>query len=555
MKNIKKIVKFAYPFFKKEKYKIIVFLSLAMLASLLMSLQPILFGQVIDNIVPSNEKKLYELLIGLACILFFENIFAYISGRLQVLIGTNIEVSLKKNVFSSLLKLPVETFNKIEKGQLINNIDNDVNTFSNLFTSRFMIIVDIASVLLMMIILLNINIVLTLLLVLNVPISVFIFSYFGKKINEKVQHLKNFSDKLLTYIQETFIAFPIMKIFNKENTFLKTYNSKNLELYDIAIKKSNLNYTARVFSQLTDNFLYFLVIIVGIYFVFKGQLSVGSLVAFSSYSVSLTATLLSLTRINAEIEEVVVSVDRINNIQNTLSNNTEAQFIQKESINTIMNIELQNISYSFDKQMIFSGIYCELKKNHLYYLQGKNGSGKTTLLNLISGIFFNYSGDIIINKDLDLRVINLMDFRNNLAYIPQKTDMFTGSIYDNLTMFDKEISKKVVIEKCKSVGLHNDIMQLPDEYETIYGSQGVLLSGGQMQKIGIVRALIKEHSVYLCDEIYSSLDNNSADLVRNLFFELSKKTIVICIDHNFEGQEQYKKIKLNDELCLFEMSH
>lgn len=555
MHNIKKIVEFAYPFFKKEKYNIVVFLLLAMIASLLTSVQPILFGLVIDNIVPGNEKKLFELLIGLACLLFFVNVFAYISSRLQVLIGTNIEVSLKKNVFSSLLKLPVETFNKIEKGQMINNIDNDVNTFSNLLTSRFMIIVDIVSVFVMMTILLNINVVLTLLLVISLPISVFIFSYFGKKINKEVQHLKDFSDKLLTYIQEIFIAFPIMKIFNKENTFLQTYHSKNLELYDVAIKKSNLNYTARIFSQLTDNFLYFLVIIVGVYFIFKGQLSVGSLVAFSSYSVSLTATLLSLTRINTEIEEVVVSVDRINDIQNILSNNNESTIIKKESINMIMNIELKNISYSFDNKTIFSSICCELKRNHLYYLQGKNGSGKTTLLNLISGIFFNYNGDIIINNDLDLRTINLIDFRNSLAYIPQKTDMFTGSIYDNLTMFDEKISKKIVIEKCKSVGLHNDIMHLPNKYETIYGSQGVLLSGGQMQKIGIVRAIIKEHSVYLCDEIYSSLDNDSANMVRNLFFELSKKAIVICIDHNFEGQEHYKKIKLNNELHLFEISH
>ncbi|WP_455682964.1 ATP-binding cassette domain-containing protein [Thomasclavelia sp.] len=121
-------------------------------------------------------------------------------------------------------------------------------------------------------------------------------------------------------------------------------------------------------------------------------------------------------------------------------------------------MELKNLSYSYDNKTIFSNICCELKSNHLYYLQGKNDSGKTTLLSLISGIFFNYSGDIIINKDLDLRMIDLTDFRNNLAYIPQKTDMFTGSIYDNLTMFDKEISKKIVIDKCKSVGLHDDIM-------------------------------------------------------------------------------------------------
>ncbi|WP_455682965.1 ABC transporter transmembrane domain-containing protein, partial [Thomasclavelia sp.] len=97
--------------------------------------------------------------------------------------------------------------------------------------------VDIVSVFVMMVILLSINVILTLLLVLSLLVSVFVFSYFGKKINKKVQHLKNFSDKLLTYIQETFIAFPIMKIFNKENIFLQTYCSKNLELYNVAIKK------------------------------------------------------------------------------------------------------------------------------------------------------------------------------------------------------------------------------------------------------------------------------------------------------------------------------
>ena len=109
--------------------------------------------------------------------------------------------------------------------------------------------------------------------------------------------------------------------------------------------------------------------------------------------------------------------------------------------------------------------------------------------------------------------------------------MFSGTILDNITLFNYDITKERVIKVCKTVGIHDDIMNLEMGYNTFYGAEGISLSGGQIQKIGIARVLLKNADVYLCDEIYASLDKESVQNIKNAILQLSKKHIVIVIDH------------------------
>ncbi|MEE0492680.1 ABC transporter ATP-binding protein [Faecalibacillus faecis] len=140
-----------------------------------------------------------------------------------------------------------------------------------------------------------------------------------------------------------------------------------------------------------------------------------------------------------------------------------------------------------------------------------------------------------------------------MGYISQRTEMFSGTILDNITLFNCDITKERVIKVCKTVGIHDDIMNLEMGYNTFYGAEGISLSGGQIQKIGIARALLKNADVYLCDEIYASLDKESVQNIKNVILQLSKKHIVIVIDHindNFLS-ENLVKIFVNDKLTLY----
>ena len=173
-------------------------------------------------------------------------------------------------------------------------------------------------------------------------------------------------------------------------------------------------------------------------------------------------------------------------------------------------------------------------------IYGRRRIGKSTLINILSGLYTNYTGDFNINKNYNFRNINQKEYREKIGYISQRTEMFSGTILDNITLFNCDITKERVIKVCKTVGIHDDIMNLEMGYNTFYGAEGISLSGGQIQKIGIARALLKNADVYLCD-------------IKNVILQLSKKHIVIVIDHindNFLS-ENLVKIFVNDKLTLY----
>ena len=325
MKKIKEIFRFAVPFIKKQKKYLILLMIVAFLSSLISAVEPNIFGCIIDESGKENIDNIKLLIILLIFILLGQSFFTYIANRLQLKIGTSIEIDLKKKVFSSILNMPVEKFNRLEKGQLMNNISDDINMFSNLFTTRLLIIIDILSFFVILTILLNINMNLTLILLINAPIAMVLFKYYGKKVNLSELQLKINSDKLSTFTQEVFAGFSIIKSNLREKVFTNEYHKKNTTLYETGT--------------------YIILIIVGIIYIKNGSLSIGELVAFSTYSTKLTSLILDLIKINTEIEEAVVSVERIKNIQSVLTQANEKISNGTCEKMSIDQINLINFSY------------------------------------------------------------------------------------------------------------------------------------------------------------------------------------------------------------------
>lgn len=211
--------------------------------------------------------------------------------------------------------------------------------------------------------------------------------------------------------------------------------------------------------------------------------------------------------------------------------------IKRKNIDFYNHIEFKNIYYSYDsKNIIFNNFNMVVKKNTFIGVVGKSGCGKSTFLDLISGLLFPDSGEILVDG-VELNSVNIDFWRQKIGYVPQNVYLFDSSIAENIAFSsDNDIDMNLVISAAKKANIDSFIVnELEDGYQTKVGEQGVRLSGGQRQRIGIARALYKNPELILMDEATSALDNETASIITQNLKELSFDKTVIIIAHRKEA--------------------
>ncbi|MDK2587349.1 ABC transporter ATP-binding protein [Romboutsia sedimentorum] len=514
--------------FNKIKLSIIF---ITMIASNILGLiNPLLFGKIINGIVNKSMDSIKINLLLMCLVLFISIILNYINNIMLIKFTTDLDVNMKVNVFNSILKIPYSDFLKIDKGKLINNIEDDSTVFSNLLSNNISVVINTISMVISFFIMLYISPILTLILVLTLPITAIIYMISGNKIKLKEIEYRNNHDSFLSFLNETIYGWKFLKLFNAEkercNIFKKTVNY----LYSIKINEFKI----QLWSGISINIVSFLAntlnILISVYLIFNGKLSLGMLTAFNSYAETFKSSSLSFTQLNSIIQETAVSLTRINEVLNYKKKSESKNSLCQNLDNSIQRIEIKDLSYStLDNIEILKNINLEFKKSNIYIIKGESGSGKTTLLNILGKFLDIYTGDILIN-DFYLRNIDRKSLRNRVNYITQDNFLFSLSIKENITLY-RDIPFESIENICKRLNIHDTIMSLPNEYETIINKNGNDLSGGEKQRLCIARSIVSKPDVYLFDEITSAIDKNNIEEILKIIEEISKDSIVLLTSH------------------------
>lgn len=516
-----------------REYKYFVVLSVVFMfgSMFLTTLQPLMFGLIIDKINEGDMSTISSLVLILAGILFSHILIQFFQGSLQIKIASKIELTMKQKVFRSILDLKMKSFEHVEKGKLMNHLEADIQTFSNMFTDKLSIFVDIFSILLISFLMFRIDYQLTLLLFATFPLTSLVFGLFGRKIKREEQLLKKKSDRYFTFIQECLNHFKLIKVAGAEQRQTSRYMDLNFMLYKIGIRKGKLNITGSALSQLVNYSAYIGIIFCGVIKIVAGSLTIGNLVAFNSYSSTLTNSLMRISHLNSELQEVLVSLQRLDEITNNLYKESEKP--SGAVVPRIDSLKMENLLFQYHHTLkpTVSNLNIHLQERGLYYITGPSGAGKSTLLNIIAGLYPDYEGDFFINQQ-NLSSFDLRTYRDRICYILQENQLFSMSIMENLTLLNLNVSDNEVFAICKQLNLHDFIIQLPDGYNTMIGAQGILLSEGQKQRICIARSILKKADIYLCDEISSALDYENQKLVEELLSEFSRAAMVIAVSHH-----------------------
>ncbi|MBU3087647.1 ABC transporter ATP-binding protein [Clostridium gasigenes] len=525
------IIKKYYMFFSKYKILFTILIISTILASVTQFMTPLYLGKIIDAIGEKSflnmKQYIFIVILFFIITMTFSVIETYISSYLQI----NIQTELEKYLFDKIVNSKIEVLDKLKGPEIINRLEEDTNIISSFYITKLSdYIIEIIKLAISIILIFIISIKLSIIALILVPFNFISTIILSKKL-KKIQRLTmTIKDKNRAYIQEIIYGYREVKSLVIENEVSIDFN-KNIDMMkNLSLKQTIFTTISNSVSSISSFSINLILVVYSGWLIINGNLTLGEFVAFNSYIAYFLSSIKTMWNIPIDIQLLEISDDRVSEI---IEYEIEELKLQADNndIRGAIRFEDVNFKYNNMNKLAINCLNIEIENNKLTALIGENGAGKTTILNLLTRFYCNYSGSIFIGEK-DIKEFNLKDFRKNITYIQQSTFLFNKSIKDNLKLGIDDISNEEIIIACKEVNIHNYIESLPNKYDTIIDNNGKILSGGQKQKLAIVRGLLRKTPIFLFDEINKGLDFESSRKLMSIIKCLSKRNTVVMISHN-----------------------
>ncbi|HHR8880891.1 TPA: ABC transporter transmembrane domain-containing protein [Streptococcus agalactiae] len=514
-------------FILSQKKKIIYLIIVILLGIIASMAIPYVFGKIIDLIVIKD----LQLVLRFILISLFLNIFQSLSSILEEWIGNILSVDCSNNIkeamFSKILDTRYEFLNSYGEGELVSRIENTgdkiVGFYIELFSSIVMILFSIIiSAYIMIRISLKLFIVAIILLPLTYGINYIFKSTIISKQRDYIANLDAYSD----YLIDTISNLTGIKLNNLQKTFKGNYKNRLQDLKRVSMSNLKINMTVTSLQDLITIILSSLILFISAKLIILGNLTLGNIVAFSSYMEKLHTSIKKIGDLNLSFNEVIVDLERYKKI---MDYDSEKNFSGKK-LSKVTSLKFKNVSFKYDDEYILKDFSFEISKPGLYAIVGENGSGKTTIFNLISKLYTNYDGEILINGN-EISDIKDEDLRDEVLFIESKPFILRDNLESNITLLEENEIYELNLEKTiKFLGL-----EIIDKSNT--ASIKDSLSKGEQEKVQLARMLFSKHSLILLDEVLSGIDNEMKKKVISKIKEKSKNNIVVMISHDHEIQK------------------
>jgi ABC-type bacteriocin/lantibiotic exporter with double-glycine peptidase domain len=489
--------------------------------------QPIIIN--IDHFKISKQDLFIYLLSLILIFFLLKNIFFFLNQYLFSKYSYILQNKLSNRLLNKYLNENYSYFINYESSEMFRNVKDNTEVVRALVNNFFILIAELFVFLGLSIIIIYNSTLVSIFSIIFIIFFSFIYIFFSKNLSKKwsVQR-QNFEKEKIRYLQESFSGFKELKLFNKQYFFIKNYSEKNNKSNEMSFR-FNLLYTfPKVYLEIIGGLGVVLLIIL--------NLSEGDKDSFIKvipllglYFVVFIRILPSVNRILNSMETHRFTYPALKIIFNILSFKKSINIKYcKKNITLSKDIKFKKVYFSFPgKKKIFKNINLQIKCNEKIGIIGDSGIGKTTLVNLISGLFYPTKGTIL--SDNENIHGNIKSWHQNIAYIYQSTFLMNDTIEANISLkSDKDANHKEKIKiVSKLMNLTNFIKKFPKGLDTIIGDKGAKLSGGQMQRIGIARALYFDRKILICDEITNSLDSTSEKSIINAIRNLDKTIIMI----------------------------
>ncbi len=485
----------------------------------------VLSRELIDTAVGQMEgvfaQKALRLVLFVVLMLALQAAYSYLNTR----VSGKLEMHLRKSVFSCLLSKDFLQVTALHSGDMMNRLTSDVAVITSA-------VIGILPTLLSFVTRLGFA---AGLLLREQPLFLLLYGAFGvlfliftriysvkmKKFHKKCQESEG---KTRSFMQEALQNILAVKAFRNEQEITDYSSALQEDNYRLKMKRNTISIIANVFAALGFTAGYYFAMIWGAFQLVSGGITYGTLVFMLQLVNQLQTPFRGLSSLLPQYYSALASAERLQELEEMQQDIPEQR--DRQTHGKLQEISFDQLHFSYGQEPIIENLTLSVKAGDFVAISGISGIGKSTLLKLLLGVLNPVSGQVLIRSEAGAESAS-WNTRDLFAYVPQGNMILSGTIRDNILFFREGATEEEMIQAAKAAEIYDFIAQLPNGFETMLGEKGLGLSEGQVQRLAIARALLRDAPVLLLDEATSSLDEETERAILSHIREMKTKTLFI----------------------------
>ena len=550
-----KELRYLNKYFYKYRTKLLWGFLITVVARIFSLVAPRLIGNsltAVENYLQSDNSDLSTikqiLLVNILIIVgttLASGFLTFLMRQTIINVSRYIEFDLKNEVFWHYQRLTQRFYKNNRTGDLMNRISEDVGKVRMYVGPAFMYSINTVALFIIVIsYMISIAPELTLYTVLPLPILSVTIYKLSRIINQKSTLVQEMLSKMSSYAQESFSGIAVIKSYNLQAQAAGDFNALATESYDKnmdLVKVQAWFFPLMIFLIGCSNLI---VIFVGGNQYIQGTIEIGVLAEFIIYVNMLTWPVAVVGWITSIVQQAEASQKRINAFLKEQPEIESGKGIGKPIKGTL---EFKNVSLTYPETGVkaLDNINLTVPSGSTLGIIGNIGSGKSTLLDTLMRLYDPSEGSIYLDGH-NLKEFQLSELRNNIGYVPQNAFLFSESIEDNIRFGKPEATEEAIQTVAKKAAVHDNIIKFKEGYKTLLGERGVTLSGGQIQRVSIARALIKDPQILLLDDCLSAVDTDTEEEILSHLKSVTKNITTLIVSHRISS------LKHADQIVVFE---
>jgi ATP-binding cassette subfamily B protein len=535
--TIQKQDRFSLAWFLPAVWKYRLLLSEVLLASFTLQVlglaSPIITQVVIDKVMVQGSLSTLDVMaFALLAVAFFEAIL----GTLRLFIFTHtarrLDLSLSAQLFRHLMRLPLSYFESRRVGDTVARVQELENIRQFLTGTAMTVILDAIFAVVYLTIMFYYSVPLTWLALAVLPLFALLTLIATPILRGWLNETFNRSADSQSFLVETVTGIHSVKAHTAEQVSRKRWEGLFARFVRTGFKASTTSNISNNIADFLTHLSSLIILWFGAKLVIEQKLTIGQLIAFQMLSSRMTGPLLRLIQLWQNLQQVLLSVDRIGDILNTAPEAEAGSGLVLPPLRGQIEFDQVFFRYHPQQEPVLRGISFSVEPGMLVGIVGRSGSGKSTLSKLIQRLYPVESGRILIDG-FDIKSADLASLRQQIGVILQEDFMFNGTIFDNISLGHPDATAEKVVEAARLAAAHDFISELPHGYETNIGERGTALSGGQRQRLALSRLFLSQAPILLLDEATSALDSETEQQVLQSLQRVSKDRTVFLIAHRF----------------------